>query len=174
VAITSAANAERLIEQCYAEARLTLWKVFRKVDEDILVTALHEGLMALYRWDDEKKAAPLTFLMHRATGAVLDELRKKKGRYKSNPKMYSIEKLEEELDGSHRMEVLTCPDNTLVVDEEEEAELIGKRLHQSTILRLLINGYTLREVGERVGLTEGRIAQIRMQMRKEYDFLRRA
>jgi len=125
------------------------------------------------RYDPSKGASFRTYAANRIRGAILDEIRSQKwGKKRKNPKkMVSLsrfDKLENAEDSRYIPDVLGR--NDCGFDEVETRDLINYLLrqfnekHRRIFCLYVIECKTLKQIGEIMGLSESRIAQIYKRM----------
>ena len=132
----------------------------RHIDVEDLQSAAYMGLVeAALRYDPNRGIAFSTFASPRVFGAIQDHLRSESmGRRGDYSKVFSL---------NDRMDDEACLQDTLEArpernDEEFlEAVSIGLGDHAREVIRLyFIDEYSMREVGERFGVSESRISQL--------------
>lgn len=143
----------------------------RFVDVDELISAAYMGLVeAASRFEPEKNVCFSTYAYPRITGAIHDYLRECRWGKRDDP--VSVESLNSSTDDGPVRDVET-PAQT---DYEEMLEVVSKGLGEQAhnVLKLyFVDECTMKEVGERMGVTEGRVSQIikdyKVQIRGRYS-----
>lgn len=138
------------------------------VEFDDLYSAGVAGLLdAAGRWDESKGVKFATFAQHRIKGEMLDSLRRENGRApdQAPARMESLLRAEGEeaaLDPAPRPDRLAGLAGLRALLEDAKASLSERH---RTILTLAYGGEELsqREISERLGLSQGRISQLRKE-----------
>lgn len=125
------------------------------------------GYMALVKAAqtyDPSKSTWATHATFRIRHAILDELRKIKGRYTRRPNVASLETLMTEVANFD----IEDPDSDIEISDDRYAYRILNSLshREQTIIKFRAIGYTYFQIAQELGISESRVNQIVIRMRE--------